>query len=715
MVETVKDSQAEREEKEEKKERLGVLAGLRKYAADHVLLSGKPGSGKSTALVRLLLEEANKSQKSKVKSQKEFLEPIPVLVELRYYQTSILDLIQKFLQRHAPNLILDEATLITVLKQGQFFLLIDGVNELPSDAARRDLFQFRQDYQKTTPMIFTTRDLGVGGDLNIDKKLEMQPLTETQMREFVTAYLSETGEAMLRQLETRLREFGQTPLLLKMLCDLYWRLKDIPHNLGGVFRFFTQIYDRKIKADVLDTADSRRFWGDMLQQLAWRMTQGDKPTEIKVAITKSEAEGIIRQWLQEEGLDNSLATARSYLEDLLKYHLIQFKGMEQIEFRHQLIQEYYAAEKLLQMLPNLKDEEWQWNYLNYLKWTEPVALMLALLEEEDETKGVEVVKLALEVDYQLGARLAGEVNKEWQQKTVGLVKGLDLPQLFKIWLLEKTRSDVAIPELDRVLEDPDFFVRRSAVSALEKIGSEAAVNPLIQALENKEFVKNYNNRYAFSYAIQALETIQDKLKYYYPTPKPMKLNQEVYISYNWQEDSNEIANQLVQAFEARGITITRDKTHTNYKDSIKKFMEQLGQGKCVVAVISDRYLKSENCMFELVEIAENGDFYPRIFPIVLKDARIYKATERLQYIQYWEERIKELETAMKSGGLANLQGITDDLNLYTKIRDRIASLTDTLKDMNTLTPDIHRQSDFEAIIKAVATKLEEDTQKAIAC
>ncbi len=34
--------------------------------------------------------------------------------------------------------------------------------------------------------------------------------------------------------------------------------------------------------------------------------------------------------------------------------------------------------------------------------------------------------------------------------------------------------------------------------------------------------------------------------------------------------------------------------------------------------------------------------------------------------------------------------------------------------MNTLTPDIHRQSDFEAIIEAVATKLEEDDQKAIA-
>ena len=70
------------------------------------------------------------------------------------------------------------------MRQGQFLLLLDGVNELPSPEARRNLQKFRQDFHKTTPMIFTTRDLGVGGDLEISKKLEMQPLTETQMRDF---------------------------------------------------------------------------------------------------------------------------------------------------------------------------------------------------------------------------------------------------------------------------------------------------------------------------------------------------------------------------------------------------------------------------------------------------------------------------------------------------------------------------------------------------
>ena len=106
---------------------------------------------------------------------------IPVLVELRYYQTSVLELVRNFIKRHDVLLNSTEIGLRPryaierLLFDGQFWLLIDGVNELPSEAARVDLTQFRRDYQKGTPIIFTTRDLGVSGNLGIEKKLEMQP------------------------------------------------------------------------------------------------------------------------------------------------------------------------------------------------------------------------------------------------------------------------------------------------------------------------------------------------------------------------------------------------------------------------------------------------------------------------------------------------------------------------------------------------------------
>ncbi|MEH2205317.1 MAG: toll/interleukin-1 receptor domain-containing protein [Nostoc sp.] len=187
----------------------------------------------------------------------------------------------------------------------------------------------------------------------------------------------------------------------------------------------------------------------------------------------------------------------------------------------------------------------------------------------------------------------------------------------------------------------------------------------------------------------------------------MEFEKEIFISYAWGGESEQFVNQLDETLQAKGIKIIRDKRDLGYKGLIKAFMERIGRGKCAIAVISDKYLKSPNCMFELVQIAKNGDFYNRIFPIVLADAQIYKPVARLKYIKHWEDEIKELDEGMKGVSAANLQGFREEIDQYTEIRNTIAELTNLLKDMNTLTPDIHSESDFEELLNAIAIRLDE--------
>lgn len=182
---------------------------------------------------------------------------------------------------------------------------------------------------------------------------------------------------------------------------------------------------------------------------------------------------------------------------------------------------------------------------------------------------------------------------------------------------------------------------------------------------------------------------------------------EIFFSYAWRGESEKIVNEIDQAFQKRGVTIIRDKRNLDYKGSIKEFMKQIGRGQGVVVVISDKYLKSKNCMFELIQIAQNKQFKDRIFPVVLGDADIYDAVKRVKYIQYWESKKKELDEAIKSVSSEHLQGITDEMNLYDDIRDEIANLTNILQDMNTLTSDMHRDSDFQILFDNVMEKLEE--------
>jgi internalin A len=186
-----------------------------------------------------------------------------------------------------------------------------------------------------------------------------------------------------------------------------------------------------------------------------------------------------------------------------------------------------------------------------------------------------------------------------------------------------------------------------------------------------------------------------------------EFEKEIFISYAWGGESEQFVNQLDETLQAKGIKIIRDKRDLGYKGLIKAFMERIGRGKCAIAVISDKYLKSPNCMFELVQIAKNGEFYHRIFPIVLADAQIYKPVARLKYIKHWEDEIKELDEGMREVGAANLQGFREEIDQYTEIRNTIAELTNLLKDMNTLTPDIHSKSDFEELLNAIAQRLDE--------
>ncbi|MEH1880819.1 COR domain-containing protein, partial [Nostoc sp.] len=187
----------------------------------------------------------------------------------------------------------------------------------------------------------------------------------------------------------------------------------------------------------------------------------------------------------------------------------------------------------------------------------------------------------------------------------------------------------------------------------------------------------------------------------------IEFEKEIFISYAWRGESEQFVNQLDQSLQAKGIKIIRDKRDLGYKGLIKAFMERIGRGKCAIAIISDKYLKSDNCMFELVQIAKNGEFHNRIFPIVLADAQIYQPVTRLKYIKHWEEQIKELDKGIREVGAANLQGFREEIDQYTEIRNTIAELTNLLKDMNTLTPDIHSQSDFEELLNAIAQRLDE--------
>jgi len=264
-----------------------------------------------------------------------------------------------------------------------------------------------------------------------------------------------------------------------MLCRIFAQERKLPKNLGAAFRDFAQIYDYEIKADVLQQ-DCQSWGAEVLQQLAFAMLPQQSPTGFRLELPKPEAEEILTRFLENKKSEK-LHDAKGWLQILLAHHLIQPATADTIEFRHQLLQEYYAAEYLLRQIPHLlKDkhgkEYLKHYYLNYTDWTDSIALMLALPELKEED-AVQIVQLARDVDLKLCAKLAGAVKPKLQKQTVSLVTQ-QVSQRVKIRLLGITHSDEATPILPKDLNEAskifDYSYRVTHAVALGKSESDAA-------------------------------------------------------------------------------------------------------------------------------------------------------------------------------------------------------------------------------------------------
>ncbi|MBD2196517.1 MULTISPECIES: HEAT repeat domain-containing protein [Calothrix] len=141
-----------------------------------------------------------------------------------------------------------------------------------------------------------------------------------------------------------------------------------------------------------------------------------------------------------------------------------------------------TAEILYQQLQILSDRELQVEYLNSWKWTEAIALILPKVDDETALR---VVKLALEVDLCLGAKLAGAVKPELQSTTVDLLLDTDVYPAFLFKLLGMTGTDAAISFLVNALNDDEDYAFL-ITPAIAEIGTEAAVLALTEIINDEQ-------------------------------------------------------------------------------------------------------------------------------------------------------------------------------------------------------------------------------------
>lgn len=126
----------------------------------------------------------------------------------------------------------------------------------------------------------------------------------------------------------------------------------------------------------------------------------------------------------------------------------------------------------------------------------------------------------------------------------------------------------------------------------------------------------------------------------------------IFLSYCWENEK--VANLIDNYFSKNKIARQRDKRDIQYKQSIKEFMRTIRDAEYVIMVISENYLKSRNCMYEVLEFVKNKDFRDKIIPVILKEANIFNAKEKINYLTYWTNKKEDLKNAVKDISPENL-------------------------------------------------------------
>ena len=132
-----------------------------------------------------------------------------------------------------------------------------------------------------------------------------------------------------------------------------------------------------------------------------------------------------------------------------------------------------------------------------------------------------------------------------------------------------------------------------------------------------------------------------------------------------------------------GTPIIRDKTAMTFGNSISRFMKEIGQGDRVLVFLSDKYLKSPSCMFELFEIWRNSrqdevEFRRRTRLYVLPDAKIFSIPDRVAIAKHWRKEHDDLAPDAAFLAERDFKAFRRMQDFATQVGDILALFADTL-------------------------------------
>jgi formylglycine-generating enzyme required for sulfatase activity/DNA-binding winged helix-turn-helix (wHTH) protein len=328
-----------------------------------VILLGDPGCGKTSTLESLAHDYATEN----------FWLPIPL--DLGNFNAH--DALEDFIVRGWVNLVdfgpIERSALGGILRHyletGRLVFLFDALNEMPLGRYRDNCLALRQFIDRWSSagnrFVVSCRVLDYGDELYGLQRIEIQPLSDEQIQQFIENECSQNPQALWRGLRgggdnsDRLLEMARNPYMLTVMIDVFEQEGALIQNRSELMRRFVGILIGWATTKSSGPATNADVANAALSVMAFEMQRRSgfgtaaKTEDVKAVIPREVQ--VSAAWPPQPCDPDqifSLATSANIIELPM--------DRKSVRFYHQLLQEFFAAQQMVRCDPSTLSSLWQW-------------------------------------------------------------------------------------------------------------------------------------------------------------------------------------------------------------------------------------------------------------------------------------------------------------------------------------------------------------------